>query len=88
MAAFGIIVGLFGAGVGIFVGLVAGLVGMVLGLLGGALGLLPHLFPVVLIAIGIIWLVKRSSSRSGGSKGGAWGARSAPQSLQPAVRDR
>ena len=64
MAAFGIIVGLIGAGVGILVGAVAGLVGMVLGLLGGSLVLLPHLFPVVLITIGIIWLVKGSRSRS------------------------
>jgi hypothetical protein len=64
MGAFGIILGLIGAGVGILVGVVAGLVGIVLGLLGGSIGLLPHLFPVVLIAKGIIWLVKGSSSRS------------------------
>ena len=64
MAIFGIILGLFGAAVGIAVGVVAGLGGMVLGLLGGSLGLLPHLFPVVLIVIGIIWLVKGSRSRS------------------------
>jgi hypothetical protein len=64
MGAFGIIVGLIGAGVGILVGVVAGLVGIVLGLLGGSLGLLPHVFPVVLITIGIIWLVKGSRLRS------------------------
>jgi len=62
MAIIGIIVGLIGAAVGIVVGLVGGLVGLVLGILGGSLGLLPHLFPVVLITIGIIWLVKRSNA--------------------------
>jgi hypothetical protein len=64
MAIFGIILGLYGAAVGIAVGVVAGLGGMVLGLLGGSLVLLPHLFPVVLIVIGIIWVVKGSRSRS------------------------
>jgi len=64
MAVIGIIVGLIGAAVGIVVGAVGGLVGMVLGLLGGSLGLLPFLFPVLLIATGIIWLVKGSNSRN------------------------
>ena len=64
MAGIGIIVGLIGAAVGIMVGVVGGLVGIVLGLLGGSLGLLPHLFPVVLITIGIIWLVKGSNPRN------------------------
>ena len=63
MAAIGIIVGLIGAAVGIVVGVVGGLVGMVLGLLGGSLGLLPFLFPVVLITLGIIWLVKGSNPK-------------------------
>jgi hypothetical protein len=64
MAVIGIIVGLIGAAVGIVIGLVGGLVGMVLGLLGGSFGLVLHLFPVLLIAAGIIWLVKGSNSRS------------------------
>jgi hypothetical protein len=64
MVAIGIIVGLIGAAVGIVVGAVGGLVGIGLGLLGGSLGLLPHLFPVVLITIGMVWLVKASSPRS------------------------
>ncbi|MGA2985073.1 MAG: hypothetical protein ABSG32_14775 [Terriglobia bacterium] len=64
MAAIGIIVGLIGAAVGIVVGAVGGLVGIVLGLLGGSLALLPHLFPVLLIAIGIIWLVKGANRRN------------------------
>jgi hypothetical protein len=34
---------------------------MVLGLLGGSLTLLTHLFPVVLVALGVIWLVKGSN---------------------------
>ena len=63
MAVIGVIVGLIGAVVGIVVGLVGGLVGMVLGLVGGAIGLLPLLIPVVLIAAGIIWLVRGSNSR-------------------------
>lgn len=64
MAVIGIIVGLIGAAVGIVIGLVRGLVGMVLGLLGGSFGLVLHLFPVLLIAAGIIWLVKGSNSRN------------------------
>ena len=64
MAIIGIIVGLIGAAVGIVVGVVGGLVGMVLGLLGGSLGLLPLLFPVLLLTLGIIWLVKGSNSRN------------------------
>ncbi|HXW14559.1 MAG TPA: hypothetical protein VEN79_08620 [Terriglobia bacterium] len=64
MTAFGIILGLFGAALGILVGAVAVLAGMVLGLLGGSLCLLPHVLPVLLITIGIIWLVKGSRSRT------------------------
>jgi hypothetical protein len=64
MAVIGIIVALIGAAVGIVVGVVGGLAGMVLGLLGGSLGLLPLLFPVVLITLGIVWLVKGSNARS------------------------
>jgi hypothetical protein len=64
MAVIGIMVGLIGAAVGIVIGLVGGLVGIVLGLLGGSLGLVLHLFPVLLIAAGIIWLVKGSNSRN------------------------
>ena len=61
MASIGIILGLIGAAVGIVVGAVGGLVGIVFGLLGGSLGLLSHLFPVVLLTIGIIWLMKGSN---------------------------
>ncbi|MGO8819125.1 MAG: hypothetical protein ACLQVG_31175 [Terriglobia bacterium] len=61
MAAIGIIIGLIGAAVGILLGVVGGLVGMVFGLLGGSLALLAHLFPVLVIALGIIWLVKGSN---------------------------
>lgn len=64
MAIIGIIVGLIGAAIGIVVGLLGGLFGMGLGLLGACLGLGVHLFPVLLIAAGIIWLVKGSSSRN------------------------
>ena len=64
MAGLGIILGLIGAAVGIVVGVVGGLGGIALGLLGGSLGLLPHLFPVLLITLGIIWLVKGSNSKS------------------------
>ena len=64
MAAIGIIMGLIGAAVGIVVGVVGGLVGIVLGLLGGSLGLLPLLFPVLLMTLGIIWLVKGSNPRN------------------------
>ena len=61
MAVVGTIVGLIGAGVGVVVGMVGGLLGLVFGLLGGAVRLLPFLFPVALIVIGIIWLVKKSN---------------------------
>ena len=63
MAVFGIVLGLIGAAVGIVFGALGGLVGIAWGLLGGALGLLPHLFPVVLITLGIIWLVRGPSSK-------------------------
>jgi hypothetical protein len=64
MLAIGIIVGLIGAAVGIVASAVGGLVGIAFGLLGGCVGLLPHLLPVVLITIGIIWLVKGSNARN------------------------
>jgi hypothetical protein len=58
MAGIGILIGLIGAAIGILVGLVGGLVGIVVGAIGGSLGLLAHLFPAVLIVLGIIWLAK------------------------------
>ena len=64
MAAIGIIVGLIGAAVGIVAGLLGGFLGLALGLLGGSIALLPHLLPLVVITLGIIWLVKGSNSRS------------------------
>jgi ABC-type dipeptide/oligopeptide/nickel transport system permease subunit len=63
MGAVGIIVGLIGAAAGILAGLVGGWVGLVLGLVGVSLALLLHLFPAVLITIGIIWLVMGSNPR-------------------------
>jgi predicted lipid-binding transport protein (Tim44 family) len=63
MAAIGIIVALIAAAVGVVVGLLGGLAGVVMGLLGCALGLLLHLFPFVLICVGIIWLVRGSNRR-------------------------
>ena len=80
MAAIGIIVGLIGAAVGIVVGVVGGLVGGALGLLGGTLGLLPHLVPVVLIALGIIWLVKGSSPKNAAGVRANQGGTVRPQS--------
>ena len=62
MAAIGIIVALIVAAVGIAVGVVGGLAGAALGLLGSGLGLLVHLFPLVLIALGILWLLKGSNA--------------------------
>ena len=67
MAIFGIIVGLIGAVVGIVVGLLGGLLGGVAGLLGGAVGLAVPLFPVVLITLGIIWLVRANSKNAAGA---------------------
>ena len=64
MAGIGIILGLIVVAVRIVLGVVRGLTGAALGLLGGTLGLLVHFFPVVLITIGIIWLVKGSSSKN------------------------
>jgi hypothetical protein len=63
LAAIGIIIGLIGAAIGVVAGAVGALFGIVLGVMGGCLGLLLHLFPVLLIAIGIIWLVKRANSK-------------------------
>ncbi len=64
MAVIGIIVALIGAAVGTVVGLVGGLVGVVVGLLGASVVLLTHFFPVVLITLGIIWLVKASTPKN------------------------
>ncbi len=64
MAGIGVIMRLIGAAAGILAGLVGGWVGLVLGLVGVSLALLLHLFPVVLITIGIIWLVKGSNPRN------------------------
>jgi ABC-type Fe3+ transport system permease subunit len=80
MAAIGILVGLICAAVGIVVGLVGGLAGAVLGLLGGTLGLVPHLVPVVLITLGIIWLVKGSNARNVTAVRAEHGANVRPQS--------
>jgi len=63
MAIIGVIIGLIGAALGVVAGVVGGLVGVVAGLLGGSLAFVTHLFPVVLISIGIIWLVKGSNPR-------------------------
>ena len=64
MAVIGIIVALIGAAVGVVVGIAGGLVGLVAGLFGGSLALLPHLFPVVLIALGIIWLMRGANPKN------------------------
>lgn len=80
MAAFGIIIGLIGAAVGIVIGVVGGLVGMVLGLVGGSLGLLTHWLPVLLMALGIIWLVKGSNPRKAAGASTVPGGASRPQS--------
>ena len=69
MAIIGIVLGVIGAAVGVVVGAVGGLLGIVLGLLGGSLGLLPFLFPILLITLGVIWLVKGSSTKNlGGAR--------------------
>jgi len=82
MAIIGIIVRIIGAAVGIVVGLAGGLVGGVLGLLGGALRLLPHLFPIVLITLGVIWLVKASNPRNVAGVRADRGDAVPPQSLK------
>ena len=81
MAAIGIVVALILAAVGIVVGIVGGLAGAVLGLLGGTLGLLPHLVPIVLITLGIIWLVKGSSSKNAAGVSVGRGDVAPPQSF-------
>ena len=68
MAVIGIIVGLIGAAFGIVAGAVGGFVGIVAGLLGACLGLAPILFPVVLITLGIIWLVRSANSNHGAAE--------------------
>ena len=82
MAAIGIVLGLIGAAVGIVVGAVGGLVGGVLGLLGGAFGLLPHLFPIALITLGIIWLVKGSSPKNATGVRADAGSAAPPQTFK------
>lgn len=69
MGLIGIIAGLIGAAVGVVAGIIGGLLGAVMGLLGSLLGLLPVLFPVVLIAVGIVWLLKSSNANHGAVEG-------------------
>jgi hypothetical protein len=61
VAAIGILNGLIAVAIGIVARLAVGLVGIGARLLGGSFGLLAHLFPAVLIVLGIIWLVKGAS---------------------------
>jgi len=82
MAIIGIILALIGAAVGILVGLVGGLVGLVLGLLGGSLGIIAHWFPVLLLALGIIWLVKKSNPGNAPARRTDVGSGQPPQSLR------
>lgn len=60
MAGIGILIGLAVGAIGLAVGVVAAWVGIIVGLMGCVLGLSFHLFPVVLIGVGIVWLVRRS----------------------------
>lgn len=64
MVVFGVVLGLIGATIGIIVGLAGGLIGLAVGLLAGSLGLLMHVFPIVLIILGTVWLVKGSKPKS------------------------
>jgi hypothetical protein len=61
VAAVGILIGLIAVAIGIVPRLAVGLVGIGARLLGGSFGLLAHLFPAILIVVGIIWLVKGAS---------------------------
>jgi hypothetical protein len=66
-AVFGLVFGLLGALIALpllVVGLVLGILGLGFGLLlGGGFLLLP-LLPIVLVALGIAWLVRRSNRRA------------------------
>ena len=72
MVVFGIVLGLIGATIGIIVGLAGGLIGLAVGLLAGSLGLLIHVFPIVLIVLGTVWLV------NGSKPSGALGVQPSP----------
>jgi hypothetical protein len=61
VAAVGILIGLIAVAIGTVPRLAVGLVGIGARLLGGSFGLLAHLFPAILIVVGIIWLVKGAS---------------------------
>ena len=62
MGLIGIIAGLVGAAVRAVVGIAGGLIGAGMGMLGALLGLLPVFFPLVLIALGVMWLVRGSKA--------------------------
>ncbi len=65
MGLIGVIVGLIGAVVRAAAGVIGGLLGAAFGLLGALLGLLPVVFPIVLISVGIVWLLKSSNANHG-----------------------
>jgi hypothetical protein len=57
----GIVIGLIAAAIGVLVALAGGPVGLGVRLLVIPFGLLAHPIPIILIAVGIIWLVKGSN---------------------------
>lgn len=69
MGLIGIVVGLIGAVVGAAAGVIGGLFGAAFGLLGALLGLLPVVFPLALITVGIMWLLKSSNAKHGAVDG-------------------
>ena len=63
MGLIGIVAGVAGALVGAAAGIAGALLGVVLALLGCLVGVAPVVFPVILIVLGLIWLVKGSNQR-------------------------
>jgi hypothetical protein len=56
-----ILIGFVGGAIGLFAGTIGALVGIIAGLIGCVLGVALPLFPLILISVGIIWLVKGAS---------------------------
>ena len=61
MVGIDILIGFVGGAIGLIAGVIGALVGIIAGLTGCILGLALPLFPLILIGVGIIWLVKGAS---------------------------
>jgi hypothetical protein len=61
MVGIKILIGFVGGAIGLIAGVIGALVGIIAGLIGCVLGVALPLFPLILVSVGIIWLMKGAS---------------------------